>query len=371
MTTSNSSAEIQKPARSVRLESLVFARGLAAAIVVFHHAGSIASQPRFFGEDAFGGILTRFTGVSFFFVLSGFFIGWVNWKSIGASNATWSFVTKRLSRIYPSYWLVLIPLIILYQVFPNAGDERQRDIVNVFFSIFLLPYPDQPVLGVAWTLVHELLFCMVFAAVIFFGQRAVRFLFVWAAAIVAVNLFFKELPFPVSFYFNVANLQFLMGILTARLIKERTVPLPAGLLATGIVVYLGFMVFGMHLTTDYFFERVIWATGACLIIAGLTGIERKRPILLPKSMMAFGVASYSIYLIHPIALSFAVHALYRLPTRELPLEVVVVMLAVIGITAGVLFDLLIEAPLARRVREWVDGKGRKLYAEDKTVSQNP
>lgn len=356
-----------KPKRSPRLESLVFARGLAAAIVVFHHAGSIASQPRFFGEDAFGGLLTRFTGVSFFFVLSGFFIGWVNWKSIGVPNATWSFATKRLSRIYPSYWLVLIPLILLYQMFPNAGDERQRDLVNVFFSLFLLPYPDQPVLGVAWTLVHEFLFCIVFAAVIFCGQRAVRLLFVWAAAIVAINLFFKDLPFPVSFYFNVANLQFLMGILTARLIKERSVPVPGVLLVTGLVVYLGFMVFGMHLTTDYFFERVIWASGACLIIAGLTGIERKKPVLLPKGMMVFGVASYSIYLIHPIALSFAIHALYRLPTREFPVEVVVVMLAVIGITAGVLFDLLIEAPLAQRVRGWVDGKGRKLYTEDKTA----
>lgn len=337
---------------SSRLDTLVGARFIAALIVVIYHSGSIISQPRFYGEHAFGGILTHFTGVSFFFVLSGFLLGWVNWKAIGTKKeGAWNFVSRRTARIFPSYWLVLIPLIILYQIFPSTGLDQQRDPINILCSIFLLPYPSHPVLGVAWTLKHEMLFCFLFAGIIWWGKKAVLLLPIWAAGILVANIFFSPLPFPLSFLFFPSNLQFLIGILTARLIKEAVVPTPLLLTFIGGASYLGFMLIGSYYLRDGLYDRIIYGISSALIIAGLVGWERSAKRNVPKLLATLGGASYSIYLIHPIVLSFGATLLFKFHARDWPVGLVIFTLTFFGILGGVLFDRFVEVPLSVYVRK--------------------
>ncbi len=104
--------------------------------------------------------------MDFFFVLSGFIITWIHWSDIGRKERIRSFAAKRFVRIFPPYWFILAPLVILYLVFTGAGQPSQRDPVNIILSILLLPNPVQPVLGVAWTLTHEIFFYALFAAII-------------------------------------------------------------------------------------------------------------------------------------------------------------------------------------------------------------
>lgn len=356
--------------KSTRMESVVVARGIAALLVVFHHAGSIAGQMRFSGYEAFDGYLTRFTGINFFFVVSGFFIGWVNWKNIGLNGKAWEFAVRRMSRIYPSYWLILFPLIILYQMFPNAGFDSQRDPMNAIFSIVLLPYPGaQPVYGVAWTLVHEFLFCIVIALIIFWGKRAVVFLPIWAAAIVMANLLFKDLPYPLGFLFAGVNLQFLVGIGTARLFKHREVPQPVLCFAAGICLYFGLMIFGGMFGFARFTEVLLYSVAMALILSGLIQLERRHQPKFPKVVSMFGQASFSLYLIHPIVLSASIHVLSRVTPFVSSAELTVLTISSVAIIAAILFDRLIETPLSRFVRQRVETRpDGKLESSSNTTS---
>lgn len=81
-----------------RLPSLTSLRWFAASAVVLRHADYA------FGVDA--GLVgpQGAVGVSFFFILSGFVLTWA-WRSVDSPR---DFYRRRLARILPAYWVVLV-----------------------------------------------------------------------------------------------------------------------------------------------------------------------------------------------------------------------------------------------------------------------
>ncbi|MGL4420416.1 MAG: acyltransferase family protein, partial [Gemmataceae bacterium] len=82
-------------------------RGLACLFVVLYHVAGWEQLvwPRIpvFGFYRYFG----FAGVDLFFVLSGFIITHAHWKQIGQPRHLPTYLYRRLSRIYPVYWLAL------------------------------------------------------------------------------------------------------------------------------------------------------------------------------------------------------------------------------------------------------------------------
>lgn len=318
-----------------------FARGVAATLVVFHHAGNIVTQPRFFGAHAFGGALERFAvGVDFFFVLSGFIICWMHYDDLGRRERLSSYAAKRFLRIYPPYWGVLLPLVVLYQLFPAAGIPSQRDLGNVVMSTLLLPYPVPPILGVAWTLVHEIFFYAVFGVLILLGRGALWGLVGWSVAIV-IGQAFADLPFPISFWLSPYNLEFVMGVGVALLLRWKALPAARWWFWCGLGVFLTAMIVENPAGTHPFWGRIVFGLSSAAVIAGIVEMERKKPIILGALSRLFGRASYSVYLVHPVALSLAVHIASRL-RPEVPLELIVLTLGCVGVAAGVAYHVFVE-----------------------------
>lgn len=333
-----------------RIGSLEIGRGVAAFLVVLHHAGAIAEEPRFYGDVPFGGHLHYFyVGVDFFFVLSGFIITWVHWDDLGDRSKLGGYARKRFLRIYPPYWGVLLPLTLLYLMFPAAGIPSQRDPVNILMSALLLPYPPLPVLGVAWTLVHEIFFYALFGLVIVVGRKGLWLMPAWAALIVAGALA-GPLPFPASFFLSPFNLEFIFGVGVAVLLRHRTMPLPGLLAFMGAAAFLAFMLFFPAVQVEPLHGRIAFGLAAALFVAGIVEIEWHRPLALPRLLVLFGAASYAVYLVHPVALSFATHALTRLAGRTLPLEAAVVVTALAATAAGIAYHLTLEKPLTAAAR---------------------
>ncbi len=335
---------------SLKFGTLELGRAFAACLVVFHHAGNIVAQPRFYGEHPFAGHLQNFNvGVDFFFVLSGFIITWVHWIDIGNPARLGRYAIKRFLRIYPPYWGVVIPLAVLYFIFPAAGVPSQHDPLNIMLSIFLLPAAAQPVLGVAWTLVHEIFFYALFAFVIAAGRVAFAIFPVWALAIIVLNHGGGS-GFPLLFFVSPFNLEFIMGVSAAVLLKNCRVPIPWLFVLAGIGSFVGMMLFAVHVQDDPLTGKLAFGTSALVTLLGLVEMERRHPIRLPDALAFFGAASYSIYLIHPVALSFGVHLAKSGIGFALPLGAITLLLALLGTVAGVAYHARIEPLLISAAR---------------------
>lgn len=99
------------PGRMVGLDGL---RGVAAALIVFHHAGGIAGPARSAPFDRLATVAD--VGVAVFFVLSGLVVyrPFARAHATGeAVPATGAFLRRRALRVLPAYWFALICLGVL------------------------------------------------------------------------------------------------------------------------------------------------------------------------------------------------------------------------------------------------------------------
>ncbi|MCM2476291.1 acyltransferase [Rhizobium sp. CG5] len=342
------------PASNGKFNLIEIGRAVAAILVVFHHTGSLMSQPRFYGAEPFRGHFENFNvGVDFFFVLSGFIITWIHRGDIGQAGRVGNFARKRFLRIFPPYWIILIFLVVLYQVVPNAGVASQRDPVNILLSVFLLPYTAQPVLGVAWTLTHEIFFYGLFALVIAGGQRLLWLFPAWALAIIAWNLGpagvdptgqYARDHFPLSFMLSAFNLEFLMGVAAAEILRLKRIPYPLLFVLTGVVSFLGLMLFATEIQHHALFGRMAFAIPSVLFVLGAVEMERQKSLPIPRLLALLGAASYAIYLVHPVALSFFLQGFSRLLGTDNSLEIISLVLALLATVTGVVYHIVVETP---------------------------
>lgn len=334
----------------LRLTTLEAGRAIAAILVVFHHAGNNIAEPRFYGRTILGGYLEHLhVGVDFFFVLSGFIIAWVHWPDIGRPERLGRYALRRFLRIYPPYWGILIPLTIAYFLVSAAGKPHQRDLGNVFFSLTLLPYPMPPIIGVAWTLVHEMLFYAVFGLIIAVGRKAIWLLPASGLAILVAQAA-APLPFPASILLSAYNLEFLFGIAAALALRSRTVPWPGAVAAAGMLAFVAFVALAPALPDVSLVYRLAFGLSSTLIVLGIVELERQGRASVPPSVTFLGGASYAIYLIHGIALIATMHVLFRALPRSVPAELVLLLLVAAGIIAGSLYYRFVETPLTAFLR---------------------
>lgn len=117
----------RKQISAKRFFGLDFLRALSISLLLFSHCSWIYDSKSLFGklEDASG-----FLGVELFIVLSGFLIGGILYKQFlhetyGFKDA-YLFVSRRLMRVLPSYYLVIFILIIIYLMFGFSISEVWR-----------------------------------------------------------------------------------------------------------------------------------------------------------------------------------------------------------------------------------------------------
>jgi exopolysaccharide production protein ExoZ len=328
----------------VRLRGIEMLRGLAATLVVMHHSGHLLREGRYGGVNPFHGLFDEFhAGVDFFFVLSGFIIASVHWDDLGNRSKLRHYAARRFTRIYPAYWALLIPLAILYHLFPANGLPERHDWSNFVMSFLLLPYPtEHMVLGVAWTLVYEVCFYAIFGGLIFMGRKSLWLLPVWGLGILVFSASRMQEPYS-SFFFNAYNLNFLFGIGAALILRRFRIPYAWLALAMGGSVFLGAMLGGVPSTLidNPVASRLIFGLSAALVMLGMVELERSGKLAIPSGLQLLGAASYSIYLVHPVAMSLSLLTCWRF-VKTLPPEIMCVPLVVIGVAAGIIYHKAVE-----------------------------
>lgn len=357
---------VRGPGRDM-LQTVQAARGVAAGLVVLCHAGTILGSPVYLNYVPFLGIF-RFghAGVDFFFVLSGFIISTVHRNDIGRPGVIRSYAWKRLVRIYPIYWLVAGGAIALATFgLPPDPDFTFGAIParNLVFSLLLLP--QHPVLGVAWTLAHEMLFYLIFGLAIVNRPIGLIAFCLWTALTVTNVLSSPPdlTPWaPADLWFGFIgssyHLQFLLGIAVAVGVRRFPLPRPrlfvlagiaglggaAWLENTGRILYIGYA------------SQALFGLFSAMTLTGLVAGERRGQLRASRLAVFLGAASYSVYLVHvPAMAAWAAWAalLTGGGINILPGWLLMLALAAAAVALGSVIHMAAERPLLRLLHRQV------------------
>ncbi|MFC0205067.1 acyltransferase family protein [Novosphingobium soli] len=335
-------------------------RAMAAESVVIFHTKVILARPDYGSVTTISGLgSTGWLGVNLFFVISGFIMMHAHSRDFGMRGRVPHYAWRRFTRVYPLYWILLTAFISAAALGLGRADFKW-EAIHLASAYSLLSLTDMPAmpLKVAWTLLFEVKFYIVFAALLFSRRIGWTIIGVWGAAILLRNMF---TPLPDWGYLapdwgmlSIWNINFLLGMgswwLLRRLDDRHALPVfVAGLLM--LAVTLQFVDPDMNITVLR--PPVMIALGVCfaLVIAGGALCERRFRWRPPAFALMLGDASYSIYLVHSAAISLLAGLHHKFLLGTAPAEVVVAATFLLASGAGIACHFLLEKPLLNMIRK--------------------
>ncbi|OMG88016.1 acyltransferase family protein [Achromobacter xylosoxidans] len=358
-----------------KIDGLTSLRFFAAALVVFGH-----------GMKTFGISIHVFdlrNAVSFFFVLSGFVLVH-SYGSINARKDFWTFLSARISRLWPAYAFTgFIAILALAPI--NTAYDFLRAVVNLLMLQSLVPssWFYFSFNGVAWSVSAEMIFYLAFPFALLLLRRSFWYLLGVAALVVVANvsvaamadmsvsegvpvsawglLYISPLCRVAEFFIGMAAYPLATGCVGAlkKLDTRRATMLEAAVLAA--------MVVGMVFTT-WLARSVLWTshphlalwvlvTGPTFIFAASLVVffaERGlvSRVLGFRPLVYLGEISFSLYLLHQLVLRIMLA--YFGPWLKTNLMTAYAVYWVLSIAGAALIFELIERPFRSPLRRFLN-----------------
>ena len=234
-----------------------------------------------------------------------------------------------------------------------------REGARVLESMFLIPQRGRyNMVPVAWTLIYEMFFYMVFILAILLPRKYfLPFLLSWFTIMLGSNLFLiervKGMPFFLNFYFSPLQLEFIAGCFIGLMVIKRIVIHPLLMLLAGVTI-ITIVATVTHEAPlirykDVLLRTLWYGSGAALLVYGAVMLEVTRSWRSPRWLNKLGDASYTIYLIHTMFLHVMVRLVYHpvvKPHDSMFLQQGFMLLVMLMILAySVLHYRFIEKPL--------------------------
>ncbi len=359
-----------------RLLGIQALRAIAALLVVWVHsidAAQLSSAPRqinFFHWRSFGDC-----GVDIFFVISGFIVSRVAVRSANQHtarpfSAAGGFLSRRITRIFPLYWILTL-IIVLEQQF----GRHSIDWPSVYWlpTLLLLPsFPSKyhpvnaPLLPLGWTLMFEIYFYLILTAFMGWTPRAiVRNTVILLCGLVGLGMLIGIHRPLLVLWLNPIIMEFVLGCIIGWVFsyaRSRTGNLTGAgvllsILGTVLLTATIFTGYGNASEADwimtgyYCWQRLgLWGIPSALLVAGIVLWNPAMRSLPARLLVFLGDASYSIYLCTIPSRSVVEH-LWRSFGR-FGADIGVLFGAMFCAAAGVVCYLLIERPLMRAFHNW-------------------
>ncbi len=297
----------RETARLAHVDSL---RLIAAGLVVFQH---LAERHPAGWSRPLVMLGPGVAGVALFFLISGYVIPF----SVRGGLDLRAFAIRRLLRIYPLFLAALVVVTIggwtgLLEQWSNLREaDPQRWLANLLLVQEFVGV--RPILGVSWTLIIELIWYGLFAAAVLrFKEHAADVL---GLAVPAAMLLMGVISLASDVRIPLGRPAMIYAaVLGYQAFQYRTGAISLRRLGAAIALFLAvtwftnFVAFGVFAHAKITLAQAIgpW-TVAPLIFFGVILSDRLRDAKLLSTglLPMLGAISYSIYLLHPIAISFA------------------------------------------------------------------
>jgi peptidoglycan/LPS O-acetylase OafA/YrhL len=290
-------------------------------------------------------------GVDLFFVISGFCLSYPTLAKMSAgvpfSFDCIAYLSRRAVRIFPPFWLSFVILFALVKIYLLSGYQVPWSAVSVPVSftdalsqMTMWKESGDFFIRVYWTLPLEFRWYLIFPPLLWLWARGSKLAF--GALMVVLVVAYRAVP--VAHYMELAVLPcFMLGIVAAwiaiRVRPSAVVALAFMAIAVSTAVWLepkGHLNFAR--------PDQIWWHVACfsLVVAG-GAVPWMRSVLSTRPLVAIGVASYSIYLVHaPFTMLYGLYGGTNL-----------FLAIIVGVLPGLLFWRYCERP-------FVDGPLRDI-----------
>lgn len=350
------------------LGGLQIMRAVAALMVAAHHGMEAARHYAAAPMSPDWLTTAGAAGVDIFFVISGFIMMVVAFPPDRPPDRPWSFIRKRIARIYPLYWATAAGVLAILAmgaatIVPNPGISAE----NLIRSLLLVPTEDL-LIQVSWTLVHEMNFYVLFALMLIFGNRTISLIGVAALILLQVALaplapdaaFALFLSRPIAF-------EFVFGMALGYVHLRRALrPLHWAIPATAFALLLLAPFLLPHESTGGLdaLDRV-WAWGLpAIAIVAASVTWRIGSDVWSKAGLLLGNASYAIYLLHPYVVWVYVKGLEKFaPFAQAPQFLPVVVITILCAAVGAAAHLLVELPLTAAARRLLLPKRKPAVAQ--------
>jgi exopolysaccharide production protein ExoZ len=310
-----------------KIASVQYLRGMAALGVVFcHYGSSLPSYPKLSLFFNYGQ-----SGVFIFFLIRGFIIVYSLVKSNYKTEKFFKFLLKRSLRIDPSYIVVILLTLLLFDILPSISSFKGQRIVFIpgqFIAhlFYVIPFTKYSFYNhVFWTLSVEFQFYLLIGLLYFVSDNLI-----YKSMFLILFSLTSFIPFPNNniLVFHYAPI-FALGIsLLSFYFKKKLYNAVLPLLLLILIGYkFGASIFFLLMTT-------------CLIILTFKVVLRPLEIL--------GDISYSLYLTHPLVFIVFLGVVKRF---HVDIDNNQFLLLLVGVLTAVLFAYLffvgIEKPSIR------------------------
>lgn len=286
-------------------------RAIAALMVVLCHlipienkyAGTPPILPDFLSHGKMG--------VDLFFVISGIVMVTITRNQFSRSGYPLNFIYRRTARIYPTYWfytLLLLPVFFIKPEWINSAQGNQADLLA---SFLLLPSDFLPLVGVAWTLIHEMYFYLVFF--IFLSalneKHLPAALLIWGILVTVITLTVKTSNPTILLVSHPLTLEFIAGCYIALFFRRATtkhvcIVIIFLILAWALLCYFYLISKStpLHPESENWWRVALYGIPSATLVIMAIFAENKGHIF-HSALVSLGNTSYSMYLCHILVLS--------------------------------------------------------------------
>ena len=363
----------------LKFESIQTLRAIAANAVLAAHLSDIERKYAV-GQKLlpdWAGVVGGAAGVNLFFVISGFVMALVT------RNVRWTdFMAARIIRIYPIYWLYTSLVLAVFLLRPDIVNQSYVHAPSIVKSYLLWPEEVKPLLAVGWTLIHEMYFYIVLAAIIALTIPLRYALGAWSVLILAAA-FATEITSPVAaVLLHPATLEFIAGAAVGLIVSGGAVRFGKRCILAGLALLICGVIFynsGAASIDDQWARVIYLGLPFVPLVYGVAVIERNGNWPNLNWASKLGDASYSTYLSHVMTVSVLGRLFMAQPFHNAAVECAFLVACIVAANAvGMLSFSYLELPTLRFLRRrWLvsglsaGGRSRPVAISDDQPPRAP